>query len=272
MTNKRSAGSWAAIVAGLCLSAAPIAFATTTTPAAGEAKSAAAAETPKPVVDQGALKALSAMSAYLKTLPGFEAKLTTRRSQVDGYGQVLTFDGESTYRVQAGVGFVAAVSDVNKARTYVYDGHQISLLDPATGFYAQVVAPAGLRQAVDFLANTYDINLPLDDLFRWDEGDAHTSVLTSALYVGETKLQGQDVDQYAYRQAGVDWQIWITRGDKPVPLRVVIIGSNDPAKPQFSADLVWNLQANFQPSDFVFTPPTNGRRIPLLTREQVGAK
>ena len=70
---------------------------------------------------------------------------------------------------------------------------------------------------------------------------------------------------FAFRQPGVDWQIWIAKGEKPAPLRVVIVASDDPARPQFEADLTWDTAPQFAADTFMFTPPANAKAIPIVS-------
>ena len=85
-----------------------------------------------------------------------------------------------------------------------------------------------------------------------------------------SQVNGQDVDHFAFTQKGLDWQIWIARGDKPLPLRVVIIGTADKARPQFEASLSWDVQPSFSAQDFSFTPPPGAHWIALLPRNKEG--
>ena len=105
-------------------------------------------------------------------------------------------------------------------------------------------------------------SVPLDDLFRWGDGDAKASVLTSAHFIGKEQIAGQTANHYAFRQPGRDWQIWIADGPRPAPLRISIVASNDVARPEFQADLAWNTAPKFVPATFAFAPPSNARAIP----------
>ena len=105
--------------------------------------------------------------------------------------------------------------------------------------------------------------MPLDDLFTWDRGESDHTNLTSAHVVGPAKVAGRDTMQYAFRQPGIDWQIWIATGDKPLPLRVEIVASDDPARPRFEAELTWDTAVTFAADTFAFTPPTNAKLIPI---------
>jgi hypothetical protein len=109
----------------------------------------------------------------------------------------------------------------------------------------------------------YGVDLPLADLFTWSEGDDRARSLTSAHFIGQDQVNGQTANHYAFRQPGVDWQIWIADGDKPAPLRVVIVASDDPARPQFQADLAWDTAPQFADNAFAFTPPANARQIQI---------
>jgi hypothetical protein len=149
------------------------------------------------------------------------------------------------------------------ARQYVYDGKTLTVFDPKTGYYAKVQAPPTIHAALEMASEKYGVTLPLADLFTWSEGDDNAKALTSAHFIGKTRIAGQDANHYAFRQAGIDWQIWIADGDKPAPLRVLLVASDDPARPKFQADLVWDTAPQFVEDTFVFAPPANSRSIDI---------
>jgi hypothetical protein len=259
-----ASASLAATAAPPATAAAPPAPAKAVAPVKKVVKPAA----PKGVVEPGAAQALRAMSAYLRTLPTFKVTMTTERDEVDDFGQLLTFTGETTYQVKLPDAFAIDVVEGSKTRQYVYDGKSVTMYDPVTGYYAVFKAPPTIRATLDAAADKYGITVPFDDLFHRDQDEAQEKALTSGHYVGTAKVNGQDAEQYAFRQAGVDWQIWLAKGDKPAPLRVVIVASDDPARPQFEANLAWDTAAQFAADTFVFTPPANAKMIPLRTAGQ----
>jgi hypothetical protein len=267
----------AALIAGAALGA------TTTTAAPAAAAPAAKAAGPKVLaparksatppaakstVDAEALAAMSRMAAYLRTLNSFQVVTATERDEVDDFGQVLTFGGETTYKVKSPDAFVISVVEDRKARDYTYDGKSLTIFAPRMDFYAKVAAPPTIRQTLDAAATKYGVTVPLDDLFAWDRGDTDHSAITSAHVVGPARIAGQDTIQYAFRQPGIDWQIWIATGDKPLPLKVVIVASNDPDRPQFEADLKWDTAARFTADTFAFTPPADARLIAIQSDGQ----
>ena len=215
-------------------------------------------------VEPSAVQALARMSAYLKTNPNIQVTSNLERDEVDNYGQTLTFNGQTIYKVKAPNAFDIEVSEGETTRQFIYDGKSVTVFDPKTTFYARFDAAPTIRQTLDIAEARYGVTVPLDDLFHWDQGDDGAKLLTSAHFVGKAKLGEQDTDHYAFRQPGVDWQIWIASGAKPAPVRVVIVASDDPARPRFQADLSWDTAPQFAADTFVFTPPPGAKAIPIV--------
>jgi hypothetical protein len=212
-------------------------------------------------VDKAALEALSRMSAYLRTLQSFQVSSDTVREVVDDSDQKLQLLGSTIYKVRRPDGFNIEIAEDRKVRQVIYDGKSLTLFSPRMGYYATVAAPPTIREVLKLAGEKYGVTVPLEDLFVWGTDEDWRGDLTYGLVVGYARVHGQDADQYAFRQKGVDWQIWIARGDKPLPLRVVVTGTDDPAKPQFESDLTWDTAPQFAAATFAFTPPAGARPI-----------
>ncbi len=254
----------AALIAGMPLTATAADSGT----AAAPAKAPAAKPKPasvKSTVDAEALAAMSRMAAYMHTLQTYKIVSATQRDEVDRFGQLLTFGGEVTYKVRTPDAFVIDVTEDDMTREYIYDGKSVIVFAPRIGYYARFPAPSTIRETLDVASAKYGVTVPLDDLFSWDRGETNHKNLTSAHVVGPARVAGKDTMQYAFRQPGIDWQIWIAAGDKPLPLRVEIVASDDPARPRFEADLAWDTAATFAADTFAFSPPADAKEIPIRT-------
>ncbi len=257
------------IAAAALIGAAPLTAAADAADAAAATKASAAkpkaakAAPAKVAVDAEALAAVSGMAAYLHTLRSYKVVTATQRDEVDIFGQLLTFGGETTYKVRTPDAFVIDVIEDNQAREYIYDGSSVIVFAPRMGFYAKFAAPSTIRETLDLASTKYAVTVPLDDLFTWNSGDTNHKNLTSAHVVGPAKVAGKDTMQYAFRQPGIDWQIWIATGDRPLPLRVEIVASDDPARPRFEAELAWDTAVTFTADTFAFTPPADAKQIPI---------
>jgi len=261
-----------AAVLVLCLAAATAGCSPKqTTPAAESpaAPAATAAATPaagKAMVEPDAVNALQRMSAYLQTLNGFELATDTSLDLVNEHGQRLTVDGNARYKFRRPNGFMIDLRTDYKNRRFYFDGKQITVYAPDFGYYATVPAPPTVRGALDLMSTKYGITLPLEDLFRWsDPASNRAEGLTSAFLIGSATVDGVETDHYAFREGDKDWQVWIERGEKPVPRRLVIIDRTDPANPTYDARLTWKVNATPASDQFVFKPGQDDKHIRLAS-------
>ena len=228
------------------------------------AKPPPAAGSPTSAVRPEALAALKKMSAYLSTLKEVQLTSKTSLDVVTTTGERITLDGVANYRIRRPDGFVVHVTSDSKDRTFYYDGKHFTVYAPELGYYATAPAPPTIRQTLDTLEAKFGIELPLEDLFRWnDPTDNPIQNLTAGVYVGTATIDGVETDHYAFRQPKVDWQIWIQRGPRPLPVKVAIIDQVDPANPAYVARLSWNTSAAIQPGEFTFHPGKNAKLIKL---------
>lgn len=232
---------------------------------AAEAPAPAAPATPaEEAVEPEARNALQRMSAYLMTLNAFEVTTQTSLDLVTEGGQRVQLDGSANYKVKRPDSFVINVSTDLKKRTFFYDGKQITIFSPELGFYATNPAPPTILQTLDVLWEKFGIALPLEDLFRWnDEKSRRAEALDSGFYVGPATIDGAATEHYAFRQGEVDWQVWIEKGERPLPRKLVIIDRSEPAQPSYSARLAWRLDPQFAAGDFTFRPDKQAKAIRL---------
>ncbi len=215
-------------------------------------------------IDPDAIEALKRMSAYLGTQTNFELKSSGAFDLVLDDGQRLQFGDNATFKVRRPNGFVIERIGDYKDRRFTYDGKQLTVSSPRTAYYAQVEAPPTIRETLALAADRYGIELPLTDLFRWSEpGGGRADDIQEALYVGPALIDGTPTDHYAFREAEVDWQIWIAQGDSPVPRKIVITDRTDPSSPQYTATLSWNFRPAFDTQTFAFQAPAGALPIRL---------
>ena len=134
-------------------------------------------------------------------------------------------------------------------------------------YYAVVQAPATLGELVEMLGAKYGIEMPLADLFYWGTDKARPGDIKGATYLGPATVDGAPCDQYAFRQEGVDWQVWIQKGSSPLPRKLVITSTNEPSQPQYTSVLRWKVAAQLDNKTFAFVPPAGARRIVMQTAD-----
>lgn len=234
-------------------------------PAGAAQETAAPAPSPPPAqaIEPGAVEALERMGRYLQTLPTFEVHGAVDLDEVLVSGQKLQFESDVRLRVRRPDRLWAQVASDRKTREYFYDGRSLTIYGPRNKLYAAFPAPATLREVVTAAEEKFGLALPLADLFRWGIDPLRAEALRGALYVGPARIDGTPCDHLAFRQDGFDWQIWIQKGDAPLPRKLVITTTDDDAQPQYAVTYDWNLAPALNDAMFTFEPPAGAHRIAI---------
>lgn len=225
-----------------------------------------------PAVETKALDALRGMGIYLRSLKEFGVVADGSRDEVMKNGQKVQVGGTVSYFVRTPDRFRADIRSDRKQRQILYDGKTLTVYAPRMHYYASVQAPPTIGATIDSAQQRYNIEMPIADLFRWGTANDGVSKLTSATYVGPAYIDGEDSDHYAFRQPGVDWQLWIKRGSAPLPLKLAITTVSAPSQPQYAATLHWDVTAHFNDALFAFVPPRDATRIQIKGASTLVAK
>jgi len=224
------------------------------------------------IIEDEAVDALREMSNFLMTANSMQIVSNGSLDVVTNSGQRIQLDGKTTYKVRKPAGFVIDYESDIKSRRFMYDGKNFTVYSPKLGFYSTVAAPATNREVLKTIYDKFGIALPLEDLFRWNDGSNADRIqaLKAAYNVGVSTIDGVVTDHYAFREDDVDWEVWIQQGDQPFPRKLVIVDRHDPAKPTFIARLQWTMNPAFSDSDFAFVPDANARKIQMATYKGAG--
>ena len=216
-------------------------------------------------IEPEAISALSAMGAYLRTLPAFEVVGRSTTESVMDDGIKLQFDSTANLKVRRPDRLRVDITNDRKQRQIFYDGKALTVYGQRIKYYATVAAPPTLGETIDALGKKYGIELPLADLFYWGTEQAPVSDIWAAHYIGPATVGALQAGHYAFRQGGVDWQVWIQDGKTPLPLKLAITASGQPGAPTHTAWLRWNLAPRFTDATFAFRPPPGAMKIALQT-------
>ena len=218
-----------------------------------------------PTIDPLAINALKKMGEYLMRLDEFQVKANITSEQVLRDSSKVQLSKNADLLVDRPNKLRLQVLGDQHERIFLYDGSTFTLWAPLLRFYGTVPAPATLAELARKLEDEHGIDLPLVDLFRWGTQEAQISQITAAKNIGVSNCEGVTCQHYAFRQPGVDWQVWIQRGDHPLPRRLVITTRTDEARPQYAATYSWNLAPSFNDKVFAFDAPEDAKKIPLAT-------
>jgi hypothetical protein len=226
-------------------------------------RSAAGVVADSGAIDPEAIAALESMGKYLRTLKTIDVHAVVTHDEVQTDGQKVQTTSNVDVLGKRPDRLRAEVTNDRQPRIFYYDGKKFTLWAPVLRFYTTIDAPSTIGELADKLEDRYNVDLPLVDLFRWGTKDADTKDITSATDLGPSMVDGVTCEQYLFRQEGVDWQLWIQRGDFPLPKKIVITTLTDEARPQHTSVWTWNLAPSFNDAAFVFTPPSDAKVIPF---------
>lgn len=211
--------------------------------------------------------AIDRMAAAMKAQQSFglTAELTTEEVLEDG--QKIQSSSTMTASARRPDRLFVDIASARRNRQFYYDGKSVTLYGPATKYYASVPAPPTTASMLHEVADRYALETPLLDLFEWGSSGVKLNNVTSAMYAGPDRIGGKVCDQYAFRQQGVDWQLWIPTTEPALPCKMVIVDTEDPSHPQFTAVFNWTPNAQFGDDRFSFKPPQGAHRIALTTAD-----
>jgi hypothetical protein len=212
-------------------------------------------------IEPGAMEALNKMGAYLRTLKDFQVQADVTTEDVLTSGEKLQFAQTTNILAHLPKNLLAEVKGDQNERLFLYDGKTFTLFARRAGYYATVPAPPTIGELIDVVKDKYHIDIPLLDLFLWGGPRASSNEITAAADFGPGEIGGVTCQHYAFRQPGLDWQVWIQLGDHPLPRKLVLTTTTDDARPQHTSVLTWNLAPSYNEATFVFDPPPDAHKI-----------
>lgn len=213
------------------------------------------------LIDPAAMSALDQMGTYLRSLKDFQVTATVTSEDVLSDGEKLTYTHTTNVLASSQNKVRIETQGDQKSRLILYDGKKFTFFARRAGYYATVDAPPTIGELIDVASEKYGIDIPLLDLFLWGGPRASTKEITEASDFGPSDVGGITCEHYAFRQPGLDWQVWIQLGDHPLPKKLVLTTTTDDARPQHTSVLTWNLAPSYNDATFVFDPPSDAQKI-----------
>jgi hypothetical protein len=212
-----------ACAAALCAASAQAQDAATVLTAA--APTAAASAQGKPDLQPAAVDALGRMGTFLRSLPQFEVSADSVTDAVLDSGQNVGFLHHTDLEVRRPDRLRADISGNARDRGIVYN--------------------------------------PLADLFYWGNGKEDELALQSAQFIGLERVDARWCNHFAYAQSGVDWELWLESGSRPLPCRMSITDTTQVSRPRHEVTYHWNLRPLFRAGTFDFSPAAGAHAIEL---------
>ncbi len=239
------------------------------TPASGQTREALTEdEAAEMAIQPGAVRALDSMATFLRTLKDFRVIAHATHDDVLDDGQKVEIASTSTYDVRAPNKMKLDYKSDQKWRVYYYDGKTVTQYSPSLALYSVFPTRDTIATMLEDADQRFGIQLPLADLFYWNTDRGRVEGLRSAFFVGQSRIDGQRCDHYAYRADVVDFQIWIASAGEPLPCRLVITTTDEAARPEYEATLNWDLNPLLDDTMFSFAPVSG---VTLIEQEPLSS-
>lgn len=216
-------------------------------------------------IDPEAMQLLRRSLEFLERQKQFRVDTDTTIEAVLTTGQKLQFGGHVLVTVRRPDRMHAERVGELVKQAFYYDGKSLSVHLPDEKAYATVAAPPTIDGMLDMARDELGVIAPGADLIYSNAYERLTEGLTSAFVVGKAVIGGVRCDQIAFRNAQVDWQLWIEEGQNPLPRKFIVTSKNMTQSPQFTVLLTkWEAAPAITDESFRFVPPPGAQRIEFL--------
>jgi len=209
-----------------------------------------------------ALAALDRMGASLRARQNVNVHADVTAEDALNTGEKLQYAGTVDIVARRPNAMKLTMRMGSSHRGLFYDGKALTVSVPDQNYYATIAAPGTIAEMLRMADERYGLEMPLADLFAWGTDPTLAGKLTSAFAAGTDVIAGQTCDHFAMRQAGVDWQVWIRRGDEALPCKLVITTRADPSLPQYTAVYRWSEETPPE-SGYTFSPGPESKAIAM---------
>ena len=211
-----------------------------------------------------AVQALRQMTDFILSLKRFDITADTSMDVILDNGMSVQLNNNILLKVDRPNNLYAKLTTANTVREIFYNGKQLTLYTPkGARYYTTMDAPADLNTLFITLRQKYGIRLPLLDMIyagNPSNPGAFRNIET-AYYLGDALIDGVLCRHYTYHQPDYDFQVWIEKGVRTLPRKIMITDLQAQGAPRYSAVMKWNLSPSTSNRTFTFNPPRGATQI-----------
>jgi hypothetical protein len=149
-------------------------------------------------------------------------------------------------------------------RNIFYNGSSLSYYSVENNRYATLPFSLPIVNMIDTVNKMYGINFPAADFFYPSFVDDLLSESRYLIYLGMTKIDGKDCFHVAGITADKSYQFWIADDAMGLPLKMVIVYTNQDMNPQYEAVLSdWQVNPILPAALFEFMIPPKAKPIKM---------
>lgn len=149
-----------------------------------------------------------------------------------------------------------------------YNGKTLNYYSFDNNTYANTKAPGSIIETIDETSKKFGIEFPGADFFYPDFLKELSSEQGNLVFLGKTIVDGRECFHIAGSDTTKSFQFWIGNDDLFLPVKLVIIYTNDKDKPQYEAIYKdWIVNTDYPNAMFEFLTPPKASKVKLAPRE-----
>ena len=162
--------------------------------------------------------------------------------------------------------FWVTLNDDGSADSAWISNGEFTLLKQPANIWGRINGPGTIPEMVRRLVEEYDLDVPFPDILMHDPGTPlFGDDVISAWWVGEAWVGGFWTNHVAARRPGIDFELWIRKGDRPFPAKMAITFIEEEGRPTYVARFrKWSTTVPEAVTQFTFTPPPGAERVEVV--------
>ena len=206
------------------------------------------------------------MSARLASATAVSVTTTEVRERVRASGKKEPVSQTGVYTMRRPDRFHTKVTGGLSLESW-YNGKTVTIASHPQKVFAQAPMPETIDRTLDALAERYDMALPLADLFYASAEKALLSDGTTGGYVGKEAAGGTPCVHLAFKDLGVEWELWLPEQGEPLPKRFRVLQKRRTGEPVVHVTFTeWNLAPQVTDATFVPKVPAEYEGIAVVQR------
>ena len=215
--------------------------------------------------DAKAIQVLKQMDDYTDSMGKFVINTESYLDASLGAGLIISNAGKTTISVDRSGSLHSITrsgSQVNEI--YLHKG-ALTVYSGEHKFFTRADVPEALNDGLMFALEEFDVETPVQDLLVLKSLEFLLSEEADVIYVsGDSSIRGVDCHHVLISSPLVDMQIWIAKGDKPLPTRTLMTSNLVQGLPRHDVFQEWHEKDGFEASEFQFEPPEGAREIGFI--------
>jgi hypothetical protein len=213
----------------------------------------------------------------LKAMSDFVGSQKSALISFDSDIEVVTSDLQKIQFTSSGQVMLSRPDKVRISRTggyadveLVFDGKTVTIFGKNINAFAQGDSPGTVDQLIDGIRDRHNIQMPGADLLLSRLYDELTAEVIDAKHIGQGVVDGVETEHLAFRNAEVDWQLWVEIGARPIPRKYVITSKHVAGAPQYAIRIKeWKTDVSLGPDAFVFKPPADAKQVEFVALAEI---